>query len=112
MKDKDQILLENLCTKIFQESYKKDWELLKKMSSEELVSFLKKQGMNSRDIADIKNKVIKYRNTKVNPFHTEFNSRSGKIFNVKQSTESIRNNPKTMEDILAYVQMLKTKYNK
>jgi hypothetical protein len=112
MKNKDQILLEDLCTKIFQESAKEDWDMLLKMNPEELDIFLRKQGMNSMDVADMKNKLLKYRKTKANPFDMSFDPRSGgKIFHVKKLAKTIKRSPKEMRAIDAYVQRLKAKYN-
>lgn len=112
MKSKDQILLEDLCIKVFQESAKKDWEMLLKMNPEELDLFLRKQGMNSRDVADMKNRLLKYRETKANPFDMSFDPRSGgKIFHTKETAQTIRKDPEKMKNIQAYVQRLKAKYN-
>ena len=59
-----------------EESADSDWEMLLKMKPRELVRYLKRQGMNVRDIGDIKNKIAISRSTKINPFKTNVNLRT------------------------------------
>jgi len=101
--------------KFFQESAEQDWKHLVGMKREDLIEYLKRQGMNPRDIADIVNKVVNYKDTNINPFKPNTIIKKPSMsalqkshtINTKRKAQNIRKDPESMRRIQDYIEGLK-----